>query len=373
MGFLFSKKCSSPPPRKPIKYFIIGGDKKFINSLFPDVIGFNKKRFHKEIEFELDLESDEKVKPLKDIIQWDATIYPNITDENLEDILKDLSKIFYMNLDNLDNENTDLKDENNENTNVNENKSIEEIKNVLMIFGENNAKYFIDYPLLSKIPKLYLPQVVIITEKDLKIPDDIIEDLRYITIIKEKFSNKKELNKKILSYMWEKECYYNERGNAICDYSPSEIDKGISTNTYLNIIVTGIARSGKSTLINLLSDKLVSLESDLLESVTHNIREYCIYHKNEENFKYGIKIFDTPGLSIKYENGKITENTINIVEETITNKIKECDDSRNNIHMIYFVLNKTSNLESFVDFFQFLIDINNERIKNGKKKFQLFL
>lgn len=367
MGFLFSKE-SSPPPRKPIKYFIIGGDKKFINILFPKIIDCNKKRYIKEIEFGLDLESEEEVVTLKDTIQWDATIYPNITDANLEETFIDLSKIFNVNLEDGDNENTDLKDEKNGTSNLNKNKSIEEIKNVLMIFGENNFKYFIDNPFLKYIPKLYLPQVAIITENDLNIPNDIIEDQRYITIIKEKFSNKKELIKKILSYMWEKECYYNERGNAICDYSPTEIDKGISTNTYLNIIVTGITRSGKSTLTNLLSDKLVSLESDLLESVTSNIREYCIYHKNKENYKYGIKIYDTPGLTIKNENGKITENTIDIVKETITKKIKECNDSRNDIHMIYFVLNKYSNLESYVDFFQFLIETNNERVLNGKKK-----
>ena len=299
----------------------------------------------------MDLESNDQVKFL-DTIQWDATIYPNITNENLENTFKDLSKIFCI-------------IEDNENTKNNKKKSIEEIKNIIVIFGEKNAQYFIDFPLLMKIPKLFLPQVAIITEEDLNIPNiNFIEDLRYITNIKVKFDNKKELLKKMLSYMWEKECYYNERGNAICDYSPTEIDKGIPTKTYLNIIVTGITRSGKSTLINLLSDKLVSLESEILESVTNNIREYCIYHKNEDNFKYGIKIFDTPGLTIKNEN----ENTIDIVENTIRDKIKECNDSRNDIHMIYFVLNKNSNLESIETFFQFLIDMNNMRIQNGKKK-----
>ena len=41
-------------------------------------------------------------------------------------------------------------------------------------------------------------------------------------------------------------------------------------------MLTGLSRSGKSTLINVLSEKLVALESPFLESVTNEIREYKV-------------------------------------------------------------------------------------------------
>ena len=289
---------------------------------------------------------------IKDFIQWDAKIYPDLLDENIERTFEDLSKIFHVD-DTIDN---------NDNSNRAEEKSLGEIKKVIKIFGKKNAEFFKKYSLIYQINKLYLPQVVIITEEDFEIPKDFIKDLRYVSIIKENFQNREEIIKKITSYMWEKECYYNERGNAICDYSPIEIDKSIQTKTYLNIMITGISRSGKSTLINLLSDKLVSLESNCNESVTQKVTEYYIYPKNHDIYKYGIKIFDTPGL---------VNNTINIVKEAINSIIKEVNDSRNDIHMIYFLLNESSTLEDISDFFQFLVDINNERQKIGRKKIPL--
>ena len=57
-----------------------------------------------------------------------------------------------------------------------------------------------------------------------------------------------------------------------------------------------------------------------------------------------------------------------MVKSTIEDKIKECNDAKDDIHLIYFVLKHDSNLENFVDFFKFIIDINTERIKKGKKK-----
>ena len=63
MGFLFSK---SPPPNRPIKYFIIGGNEEYINILFPKNIDSNKKRYIKEIEFGLDLENNEQDEIFKD-------------------------------------------------------------------------------------------------------------------------------------------------------------------------------------------------------------------------------------------------------------------------------------------------------------------
>ena len=57
-----------------------------------------------------------------------------------------------------------------------------------------------------------------------------------------------------------------------------------------------MSRSGKNTLINVLSEKLVSLESLELLSVITEINEYVIYKEIQEKIiKY--KFIDTPGLA----------------------------------------------------------------------------
>ena len=76
-------------------------------------------------------------------------------------------------------------------------------------------------------------------------------------------------------YLWEKECYYNERGNIILNL-PGKIE----TNNYINIILTGISRAGKSTLIN-----------------KYFISKTC--------FKLsGIRFYDTSGLTIIKDKNK---------------------------------------------------------------------
>ena len=47
--------------------------------------------------------------------------------------------------------------------------------------------------------------------------------------------------------------------------------------------------------------------------------------------------------------------------------MKECEDSKDDIHLIYFVYEKT-NLEEYIDFFKFLQKNNKNRIENNKKK-----
>ena len=62
----------------------------------------------------------------------------------------------------------------------------------------------------------------------------------------------------------------------------------------LNIILTGMLISGKSTLIKVLSEKLLSLESPELLSVTteNNVYVYKVIQEKKIKFKF----IDTPGL-----------------------------------------------------------------------------
>ena len=151
-----------------------------------------------------------------------------------------------------------------------------------------------------------------------------------------------KFKKKLFEFLWGRECYYNERGTVLLNTT----DK-IETNNYVNIMLTGMSRSGKSTLINVLSEKLVTLESPFLERVTNQIREYKVITSENWEFLTGLKFFDTPGLT-KIGN----KSTVDDVKKAIDSKIKENKDSRDDIHLIYFMLKGYANLENYVEFFE---------------------
>ena len=209
---------------------------------------------------------------------------------------------------------------------------------------------------MDSINKLYLPQIAIITNENFDKKKEGLKDNRYLTIIG--YKNTEEIQKKLFEFLWEKECYYNERGTILLN-TPDKIE----TNNYINIMLTGLSRSGKSTLINVLSEKLVALESPFLESVTNEIREYKVIFPENGEFLTGLRFFDTPGLTITKE-----RNTIKEVKNVIEKKIKETKDSRDDIHLIYFMQKNYENLENYVDFFKFIIEKNKKRLKEGKKK-----
>ena len=163
-----------------------------------------------------------------------------------------------------------------------------------------------------------------------------------------------------MNFKWEKECYYNERGTISLNSS----DK-IETNNYVNIILTGTYRSGKSTLINVLSQKLVSRESPFMESEPNQIEEYKVI-TSEKEFLTGLRFFVTPGL-IKNKNISIFKE----VKNAIDSKIKENKDSRDEIHLIYFLTKSYTNLDDHMDFFEYIIEINKKRKEEGKKKINM--
>ena len=212
---------------------------------------------------------------------------------------------------------------------------------------------------MNDIPKTHLPQIAIVTNEDFDEKEEGLNDNRYLSIIKDR------IKENLINFLWEKECYYNERGTILLN----DINK-IETNNYINIMLTGISRSGKSTLINVLSEKLVTLESPFLESVTNKIREYKIITSENGEFLTGLRFFDTPGLTIIKSNSFFTKDrsTIDEVKNAIEEKIKECKDSREDIHLIYFMLKNYTNLENYVEFFKYIIKINKDREKEGKKK-----
>ena len=349
MGIFASKKSF------PIKVFAFGNKNGILEKIFTENLKdkfdeYKQRKYKKETNFK----ENETGEYITEKIEWDVILYPDINDDNMEALFTSLQKGLNI---------PEEYDEKSKNENFIDEDSRMRSRNIIIKFGKKNLNYLINY--MDSLSKTHLPQIAIVTSEEFDEINEGLEDNRYLTIIKDDKSDKDLLND-IISYLWSKECYYNERGNVILSQpSINKNKKQINTNNYINIMVTGISRSGKSTLINILSQKLVTLESPFLESVTNKIREYEIITSKNGIFQSGIRLIDTPGLT-KIEKSKI--DTIEMVKSTIKNKIKECNDAKEDIHLIYFVLKPSSNLENYVDFFKFIIDINKERLKKGKKK-----
>ena len=343
----------------PVNIFCFGNRNKILEEIFPsndNNTKYEDRWEHRTFKNEIKFKENETGKDLVETIEWNATIYPNITDDNIDELFESLEQ----NL-NIPDEYDEIKDYN---IYIDED-SRGRTRNIIIKFGKENAYYLINF--MNTITKTHLPQILIITNEDFNEEEEGLDDNRYITIIKENNKNDKDIINDLQNYLWSKECYYNERGNILLSPLPSQKDQ-INTNNFINIMVTGISRSGKSTLINVLSGKLLTLESPFLESVTNNIREYEILASKNGIFQSGIRLFDTPGLT-KIE--KTKKDTIKIVKDAMKKKIKECNESKENIHLIYFVLKANTNLENYVDFFKFIIELNEDRIKNGQKKINI--
>ena len=75
------------------------------------------------------------------------------------------------------------------------------------------------------------------------------------------------------------------------------IEEEVPTST-INFILTGFTRKGKSTFINMLFDKIVTLENPSFLPVTSEIIEFLLpsQHGENVNSKGGLKLYDVPGL-----------------------------------------------------------------------------
>ena len=140
----------------------------------------------------------------------------------------------------------------------------------MLLFGDNNDIQMI----LQEFSDINRPRIVFITENKIEIKES--KNKKYVTNIIYKGMNDKELNSYIVSTLWELDCYYNEKGNEILRHTPVNIAKGLQTDMSffsINILLTGMCRSGKSTFINLISGKFVALETNDTDSVTLKFSE----------------------------------------------------------------------------------------------------
>ena len=258
-------------------------------------------------------------------------------------------------------------------------------KNVLIYFSDENAtlqqnsqKWATIANNINTLPELKLPFIVFlnygiieeiknqIQRENRDIFDDF-QDKRKITILRllknenENNVNAVDLNeereincnneinyRKILSYLWNLTLILNQRPFKLSK-SPEanffRIEEKIPTVS-INILLTGFSRKGKSTFINMIFDKMVTLENPSFLPITSEIIEFLLPGQPGQNdiVKGGIKFFDVPGLI--EGTTKNMKNIMDLIDESISN----LDKSYDVINYILFFLSPAPNFEGAFDF-----------------------
>lgn len=106
---------------------------------------------------------------------------------------------------------------------------------------------------------------------------------------------------KEFSELWKIDAYYNDRGNQINRFLPSNFigEKDIGSFYSFNILLTRFSKARKSTFINLIAKKLIANESAKAESDTQKITEYYLTLNHKIQNMAIIKLIDSPGLIIE--------------------------------------------------------------------------
>ena len=255
-------------------------------------------------------------------------------------------------------------------------KEIENDRNNLDIdIKQNTVIYFEDNPeesdkkdiFLKKIEELgyvYRPRMIFITRKKSEFK---FRDKRYITNIvwnDDSINGKTNLFNQLISTIWNIDCYFNERYNECANFSldnPDNIFKGIETNFSdysINILLTGLSRAGKSSFINLMTEKLSALESNDKESVTSKLTEYFIYTNDKNNEYCGtIKLIDSPGLVYNFNDEVLNKKIVlDSIREQLNKAIK--DKSINQVDIVLFFFREGENLENAITVLQLLNEKN---------------
>ena len=315
---------------KPLimKIYLIGdgrGKMPLINDAFKDSIkdSFLQKKGDREFK--------------TDQFHWILSVYASnfLTKEICEKVAENIKK-----------DRNEKKEENNKNL-LNQ--------PIIICFGE--CKVLADY-----FDDMRKPKIILVTERkyELKI------DKRFIINIITKDMKDNQICSQIISSLWEIDCYFNERDNRICRYSPENIFKDFEKDNSLfsiNILLTGFSRVGKSSFINIFAGKMLALELDEMDSVTRKITEYYIY-KNDEKDEHGaIKLIDTPGIIPHDKDSADMSREYLNEEQKIFNMIKNNENETNlskKIHFIFVIMRNGDGLniegENVEEFFKILND-----------------
>ena len=105
------------------------------------------------------------------------------------------------------------------------------IKHHIMLYFGNDINLDL---VLKTFTSVNLPRIIIVNDKGIEIKES--NKKKYVTNIICNNMDDRELNKYILSSLWELDCYYNEKGNQISRYAPANIVKEMNTdNSFFSI------------------------------------------------------------------------------------------------------------------------------------------
>ena len=277
-----------------------GRNISIINRLFPDEVRINKRKL---------ISKD-------DNIFYTARLFQG--DMNLANSLNQIKEYINWNFDQIRKERNEFP------------------KNVILYFSDENRTLQQNIQTwtritnkINELPEVKLPSINFLCYGDIneinQIQDNIFQnfqDRRKITILRllrNENQNNREINyRKILSYLWETALILNQKPINKLSKNPAanffrirQEEPGVT----LNILLTGFTRKGKSTFINMIFDKIVTLENPSFLPVTSEIIEFLLPGQPDENnvVKGGLKIFDVPGLiEGTNENMSKIENLVNM-------------------------------------------------------------
>ena len=255
-------------------------------------------------------------------------------------------------------------------------------KNILLYFSDQNATFqqnkqnFISIAnRINTLPELKLPFIAFLSYGEIgeirqgfQGEFEEFQDRRKITILKlmriinidnnERERNKEINYRKILSYLWEMTLLLNQKPYTLSKTPEANFFriKEVFPTVTINILLCGFSRKGKSTFINMIFDKMATLENPSFLPVTSEIIEFLLPGQADENniVKGGVKIFDVPGLI-----EGTTDNMSNI-EKFVDQSIKNQEYNFDVIHYILFFLSPAPNFQNTSSF---LRKLNNFRIK----------
>ena len=255
-------------------------------------------------------------------------------------------------------------------------------KNVVLFFSDENQtlqqnsnkwRRIANY--LNMLPELKLPFIIFLSYGEIEqIRNQVYTDANNGDIFGD-FRDKRKINilrlvrnlneenitinyRKILSQLWEI--------NQILNQKPFKPSNNPEANLFrirqeepiapITILLSGFSRKGKSTFINMIFDKIVTLESPSFHPVTTETIEHLLPSQpdQQENIKGGIKLFDVPGLIEGTTNNM--SNIIKLIKESIR-KQEICHDV---INYILFFLSPAPNFQNTSNF---LRELNQSRIK----------
>ena len=308
-----------------------------INKLFPEIVEENKRMLEKK---------DDKIRYTARIFKGRTT-----SEGNLNRIREYISN----NYDHIQNGKKEFP------------------KNVLLYFSDENQSlrqnlhsWIIIANAINILPELKLPFIIFLSYGDIQeIRNNVqrtdafrnFKDKRKIMILRllrneinaqnGEFENNanQELNySKILSHLWRLVLILNQKPFKLSKNphaNLNRIEEPIPTVS-INILLTGFSRKGKSTFINMMFDKMITLENPSFIPVTSEIIEFLLPSRPGENgiVNGGLKVFDVPGLI-----EGTTENMDHILD-LVNKSIKNQEYNYDVINYILFFLSPAPNFQN---------------------------